>query len=173
MSAEATGWVWKYSPCQGSQLLVHLAIADVVNDIHGYEFWMSTDALSKKARVARSTVTSTLADLVSAGLLGVVQAGGASRQPTRYVFTPLARSDEPLARFGGSTSALSAHNTKELKEQKAASAFSGLVAECSACDKNGFVLTEQGEATKCSHGRPALELVDGATDWNQTRADLA
>lgn len=93
MSAEATGWVWRNSPYTGAQLLVHLAIADVVNDVHDNEFWMSRANLALKARVARSTVTETLDDLQTHGLLLMIESGAATRKPSRFRFLmpPLAR----------------------------------------------------------------------------------
>lgn len=86
MSAEATGWVWKHSPYSGAQLLVHLAIADVVNDAHDNEFWMSTYKLATKAKVSRSTVTATLSDMVRDRLLWQISSGAQSREPSRYRF---------------------------------------------------------------------------------------
>lgn len=135
MSAEATGWTWKHSPFSGSQLLVHLAIADVVNDLHENEFWMSTETLARKAKVSRSTVTETLRCLVDYGGLLVLEPGGASRRPTRYQWqfasttsalaSPISDAASALT---DSTSADSARNTKEPNEiPKVASAISGLV----------------------------------------------
>ena len=51
MSAEATGWVWRHSPWKGehAKFLLHLAVADVVNDAHGNEFWMSQANLAEKS----------------------------------------------------------------------------------------------------------------------------
>lgn len=86
MSAETEGWVWRNSPYRGSQLLVHLAIGDVVNDANGYEFWMSTAALAKKARVSRSTATATLADLIARDMLEMLESGASARKPSRYRF---------------------------------------------------------------------------------------
>lgn len=104
MSAEATGWVWRHSPYQGSQLLVHLAIADVVNDAHDNEFWMSTAALARKARVARSTVIEALAHMTTHGYLRMVESGKASRSPSRYAFVMAHMTAER-----SSASALSGH----------------------------------------------------------------
>jgi predicted RNA-binding Zn ribbon-like protein len=127
MSAEATGWVWRHSPYRGSELLVHLAIADVVNDAHDNEFFMSTEALSRKAKVSRSTVVATLRDMVDRAFLELLDAGGAQRRPSRYRFITSAVSDlasanraSPLARSARAnsinpiekpigTSALTAH----------------------------------------------------------------
>jgi DNA-binding IclR family transcriptional regulator len=129
MSAEATGAVWRYSPYTGAQLLVHLAIADVVNDTHGWEFWMSTEKLARKARVSRSTVTSALADMVEHGFLELLEAGGNRRRPSRYRFLTSA-----LTGLASATSALalarpavtnSIDNSND--ETKVTSALTGLV----------------------------------------------
>lgn len=127
MSGEASGEVWKNSPLVGSQLLVHLAIGDVVNDIHDNEFWMSTDSLAKKARVSRSTVTETLRLLVEGGFLELLESGGATRRPSRYRFLFASALSGRTSAISDSTSAPTAHELKELKEiPKGASAISGL-----------------------------------------------
>lgn len=77
MSAEATGWVWKHSPYKGSsttRFLIHLAIADVVNDTHGNQFWMSNQSLAEKVGSDRAEVNRTLHDMVERGMLRVVYA---------------------------------------------------------------------------------------------------
>lgn len=84
MSAQATGWVWKHSPLRGSKLLVHLAIADVVNDAHDNEFWMHNQNLALKAHVSDGTVDEALAVLKDLGLLVVLTQGGGRSNPTRY-----------------------------------------------------------------------------------------
>ncbi len=91
MSAIATGWVWEHSPYKHTSkaaLLVHLAIADVVNDAHDNEFFMSTYNLTTKlgSCVSRNTVETTLRDMVARGLLEIIESGGAQRKPTRYRF---------------------------------------------------------------------------------------
>jgi hypothetical protein len=161
MSGEASGEVWKRSPLSGSQLLVHLAIGDVVNDLHDNQFWMSTDALAKKAKVSRSTVTDTLRILVDLGYLELLESGGATRKPSRYRFLF-------TSALAGSTSALSdstrpdiAHKRKELKEiPKGASAFSGLEPDpnCIRCRGDG-ILRDAGFERPCSccDERPFVE----------------
>ncbi len=89
MSAEATGWVWRESPYEGERLLVHLAIADVVNDAHDNEFWMGVDQLAQKARVSRSTVQRTLADMVARDLLVKLTQGGSGKGQTSHYRFPL------------------------------------------------------------------------------------
>lgn len=86
MSAEAVGWVWTNSPLRGAQLLVHLAIADVVNDAHDQQFYMSTYRLAEKARVSRSTVVTALAEMCDLGLLRLLKPGGTDRSPAVYRF---------------------------------------------------------------------------------------
>mgnify|MGYP002725771626 CR=1 FL=1 len=44
-------------------------IADVVNDQHGFEFWMSNDRLAQKARLSRQTVNRSIRQMVDDGFL--------------------------------------------------------------------------------------------------------
>lgn len=107
MSAEATGWVWKHSPYKGAELLVHLAIADVVNDVNGNEFWMSGTNLADKAKVSRSTVVATLRDLVDRELMELVESRAHIRQPSRFRFLMPASAVSALV--PDNTGATSAH----------------------------------------------------------------
>lgn len=115
MSAECTGWVYRYSPAKGAALLVHLAVADSANDQHGYELWMRQHWLADKARVSRRAVGDALAWLVDNGLLELLEAGKDAGKANRYRFlmpaleatwepkgvqsvrTPLAESADPGA----------------------------------------------------------------------------
>lgn len=92
MSGEAIGWVFRHSPLKGSDFIVHLAIADVVNDAHGHEFWMRLASLASKARVHRDTARSALRKMEDLGLVETLEEvpGGA----TRYRFVML---DGPAA----------------------------------------------------------------------------
>lgn len=69
MSGTAVGWVWKYSPMEKSGLLVHLALADVTNDMHGNQLWCSVATVSAKTRLDRTTVMTAFDALVERGLL--------------------------------------------------------------------------------------------------------
>jgi len=71
VSAEAVGWVLRYSPLSGAPLLVHVAIADAMGPVLAAipQAW-----LAKVARTTRGTVNKTVAALVEDGLL-VVRAG--------------------------------------------------------------------------------------------------
>jgi hypothetical protein len=109
---------------------VHLAIADIVNDTHGNEFWMSIENLANKARVARSTVSLTLADMVEKGLLDLISAGGDRRKPSRYRFststlTGLGRPTTGLA-LDRSPDPIPSNNSND--ETKHTGSLTGLVA---------------------------------------------
>lgn len=75
MSAEATGWVFARSPMSGAAFVVHLAIADSVNDQHGNEFWMRMPNLAKKARLSRGATAKAVAALCDEQFLELVDPG--------------------------------------------------------------------------------------------------
>jgi hypothetical protein len=81
VSAEAVGWVYRYSPYEGATFAVHLAVADSVNDQGDYEFWMRQNRCAEKARLGRQTVNTALRQLVDDGFLALVKVtpGGANR----------------------------------------------------------------------------------------------
>lgn len=64
VSAEAMKAAWG-SPYRGGTQLVLLAIADVVNDLHGNEFWMRQKVLAEKAHVSVSTVKEAVETLIA------------------------------------------------------------------------------------------------------------
>ena len=72
MSAEATGWVWRNSPYSGGSLNLHLALADVANDTHGNELWMSVATMAAKARLSERQIQRVLRDMVDKGYLKVL-----------------------------------------------------------------------------------------------------
>jgi hypothetical protein len=84
VSGRATGDAFENSPYTGSVFLVHLAIADVVNDTCGNRFWMGNEALAKKARVSVSTAKAALATMVRDGWLERVSTGGGRGRHTEY-----------------------------------------------------------------------------------------
>ena len=88
MSAEAVGSVWRCSPWKGkpAKLLVHLAVADVVNDVHDNEFWMSQAGLAAKAGVSRQTVSDWLGEAVERGALLLLEDNQRAGKPNRYRF---------------------------------------------------------------------------------------
>ena len=86
MSAEATGWVYRYSPYNGATFSVHHAIADSVNDQHQNEFWMAQGRLAKKARVGRASAQRALDLLVAEGFVELLEEGKTAGQANRYRF---------------------------------------------------------------------------------------
>lgn len=93
MSAEATGYVWEQSPYTGPRFIIHLAVADVVNDTYGNEFWMSTDNMALKTRTSRRTVQRAFDEFVENGDLVIVRSA-TQRTPTTYRF--VFRNHEPV-----------------------------------------------------------------------------
>jgi predicted ArsR family transcriptional regulator len=108
MSAEATGWVWRFSPYKGhhAKFLIHLAVADVVNDAHGNEFWMSHTNLAEKVGVTRETVARWFADAVDLGLVECVTDNSRRGRPNCYRLV--------MARQGG---VISDHTGCDLRSQ--------------------------------------------------------
>lgn len=92
MSAEAVGWVWRRSPYRGITLVVHLAIADSVNDQNEHELWMRQAVLATKCRTRRATVNEAIAKMVTDGYLELLVEG--SGGANRYRF--LMPSDAPV-----------------------------------------------------------------------------
>jgi hypothetical protein len=86
MSAEATGIAWRSSPWKGqhAKMLVHLAVADVVNDVHVNEFWMSHSALAEKVGCRRATVSEWFAEAVELGFVVVLEDNSKAGRPNRY-----------------------------------------------------------------------------------------
>lgn len=62
-------YVWENSPYTGTKKLIHLAIADVVNDMHDNEFFMTNENLAQKATCSREYANRVLKEMVAAGAL--------------------------------------------------------------------------------------------------------
>lgn len=75
MSAEATGWVYRFSPYRGVAFAVHLAIADSVNDQNGDQFWMRQAKLARKARTTRGSVNASIATMLADGTIELIEEG--------------------------------------------------------------------------------------------------
>lgn len=119
MSAEATAWVWRHSPWRGdhAKFVLHLAVADVVNDVHDNLFWMAQANLADKAGVSRRWACAWLGEAVEAGLLEVVRDGSEDGKTNCYRFLMPAGGCE-LSSQGGVKSVhrgceVSSHKTKE------------------------------------------------------------
>ena len=106
MSAEATGWVFRYSPYRGVAFAVHLAIADSANDQHGYELWARQAWVAEKARTTRQTVNHVFALMAKDGLLEILEESTGRHGPNRYRFVM----DERLAAWTP-TPSVSSHDS--------------------------------------------------------------
>ena len=87
MSAEALGWVYRYSPFTGSTFAVHAALADSANDQHHHELWMGQATIAAKARCSVRAVAAALGELVERGFLDPLTSVAAARmtnRPRRY-----------------------------------------------------------------------------------------
>jgi DNA-binding MarR family transcriptional regulator len=84
LSSEALGHAWRYAPHRGPSFLVLIAIADIVNDANDNEFWMSLENLSKKTRMARSTVAEAMKEIEESGWIERVES--APGKTIRYRF---------------------------------------------------------------------------------------
>ena len=78
-------WVVRNSPYKGVQRLIHLAIADVVNDGYQNRFWMKQGQIAEKAGCTRQTVNETVSKMVSENSLRLVESGKGPR-PNVYEF---------------------------------------------------------------------------------------
>lgn len=86
MSAEAVGWVYRYSPYEGATFAVHLAMADVANDVHDYELWTFNAYLATKARVSIASVERAHATMRAEGFLDLLQPARGRGEANRWRF---------------------------------------------------------------------------------------
>lgn len=86
MSAEAVGWAFRNSPYRGVPLLVHLALADVTNDVHDNELWMRTDRLAAKARCDSGTARKAILRMIDDGYLALLEDNSPRHRASRYRF---------------------------------------------------------------------------------------
>jgi len=80
------GWVFRHSPYKGAAFVVHLAIADSVNDQNDNEFWMSQARLCEKARTSHATTERAVKALRDDGLLTLLEDNSTAGKPCRYRF---------------------------------------------------------------------------------------
>lgn len=87
MSLRTLTDAWENSPYTGNALLVHLAIADVVNPDNDYKLWMVRERIAAKARVSIATVTRVRAQMVDDGWLVPPEgAAGGRGRAAEYVY---------------------------------------------------------------------------------------
>lgn len=84
MSATATAYVWQHSPYTGTAFTIHLAIADVANDMHGNRVWASAATIAAKARSTRETVSRTVKQMVADGFLAYADEGQLDQRKSRH-----------------------------------------------------------------------------------------
>lgn len=85
MSAAATAWVWNHSPYKGVAFTIHLAVADVANDMNGNRVWASAATIAAKARTTRETVTRTLATMADDGLIRLLDPDALAVRKSRHL----------------------------------------------------------------------------------------
>ena len=87
MSSRAMKQVWD-SPWKGRSAMwaVHVAVADTVNEAHGYRFWMSRQNLADKAGVSVRTVCDWVREAVEIGVVELVEDNSVAGRPNRYQF---------------------------------------------------------------------------------------
>lgn len=136
VSAEATGWVLRHSPHRGATLLVHLAVADSVNDQYGNRFWMAKGNLAAKVRMNRKTAIGAVAELVDGGFLEVLSARHGEVVEYRFLFPDapvvyegrgVARDHTPLSTDATGGVAPRHTNPREPKKKTKSSSFSTAV----------------------------------------------
>lgn len=96
MSAEASGWVFKNSPYEGAQLLCHLVVADVVNAVHDYEFWMSMANMARFARCSRQTASKAMKRMVDESMVELLEERPGGTNLYRFLMpeTPVIATEE-------------------------------------------------------------------------------
>lgn len=84
MSAECSGYVWRFSPYKGATFAVHHALGDIANDAHGYELWTSNGEAADKARITRKAAHAAFKQLLDDGFL--TRLGVGAKGIVRYRF---------------------------------------------------------------------------------------
>lgn len=143
---------------------VALALADVVNDTHGNQFYGSVDRLAVKARVTRKQAGTVIAHLVDAGVIALVQRRPGRSTLYRWLGVNPSRSD-PGADSGGESirPETRVDPTRDPKEtvNDTQEALDGLAAPESPPDAKGRALvtaTWYYEGVKARTGKPPIGI---------------
>jgi len=85
--------VFEHSPYEDSTFVVHLALADVANDLNENKIWAFHETLARKARVSDRSLSRAIATLLADGFLQKLESPqGRARRATvyRFLFRPVA-----------------------------------------------------------------------------------
>lgn len=69
MSAENLNWAFAHSPLAGTDLVVHLALADLAHSAHDNEIWMRPEKIATIGRTTPDHVATVIDALIGHGLL--------------------------------------------------------------------------------------------------------
>lgn len=86
MSVEASGWTWKHTPYKGVEKLIHLALADSANDMHGFRIFARQAWVADKVGCSRETANRWLKKAVEDGFIRLVKDNSSAGKPNEYVF---------------------------------------------------------------------------------------
>lgn len=88
-------WVFDHSPYTLGTRLIHLAIADIVNDDNDWLLWASKSKIATKAKVSPPTVTAAFARMVKDGYLELIESHVGRPSVYRFVTDPGQQISEP------------------------------------------------------------------------------
>ena len=137
-------WVFKHSPYSGERLIVHLAIADVVNDVHEQQIWMLRNELATKARCSVPTITRTLADMTERGLLEVISIGRGRGVPSVYRFLMPEKTNQGDAFSEGRKTNLRRSKNESPKTRKGISGRSSLLSNSNKTQETQLLPFDNG-----------------------------
>ena len=86
MSIQAIEWVLQNSPYSGENRLIHVIIANVVNDSYGNRFWLAEEKLAAKANCSTRTVRRAKAQMVNDCFLEIVDSRHGPGKTNEYHF---------------------------------------------------------------------------------------
>ena len=86
MSVEATKWALTNSPYSGTFKVIHIVIADIVNQKNQNECWVSERHLAQRAQCDVRTVRRAKSRMIADGLIEVIDASHGPRKNNRYRF---------------------------------------------------------------------------------------
>lgn len=128
MSAEAIGWVFNNSPYAGDKRVIHVVLADVVNDTYENRFWMPIREIARKARASERTVQYALRDMEEHGFIKQLKSGGGRGRPAEYRFLfPLPETVQHMHLFPPETVQINGANDAPIHGEKGANSESRVI----------------------------------------------